>query len=101
MSQQKIAPTERIASSFKKLAVASKDLNVAAAELGETISALDGALKKLNLGVSAWHEVAGKEDEDGSYWSRDIGYARVGNKWGIALRRTWGNRDFYSHSEED
>ena len=62
---------------------------------------LDEALKSLNLGVSAWHQVAANEDPlDGSYWSRDIGYARVRSKWGIAIRKTWGNHFYDDHNEE-
>src|SRR5713226_3010988 len=101
MSQEKIPAADRITSSFKQLAVASKDLNVAANELGKTISLLEDALKPLNLGVSAWVQIAGHEDDDGgSYWTRDIGYARVGHKWGIALRKTWGHNGYDQHDEE-
>jgi hypothetical protein len=95
----KIPPTERIVSSFKRLASSSDKLNAAAVDLGKTISTLDSALEKLNLGVSAWHRVAGDED-DGNYWSRDIGYSRVGRKWGIAIRKASGNENFEHHEEE-
>jgi hypothetical protein len=101
MDPNKIPPTERITSSFKQLAVASTDLNTAASQLGETISILDTALKTLNLGVSAWHQMAGNEDDEtGSFWSRDIGYAKVGNQWGIAIRKTWGNENYDHYGEE-
>jgi prefoldin subunit 5 len=103
MSKQKTTPAkERIASSFKQLAAVSSDLNSAADELSKTISKLDEGLRGLKLGVSAWHQVAGNEDErDGSYWSRGIGYARVGNKWGIAIRKTWGNYTYDDYNEEE
>lgn len=103
MNEEKTTPArERIAVSFKQLAAESTDLNSAADELSKTISSLDDALKALNLGVSAWHTVAGNEDpQDGSYWTRDIGYARVRNKWGIAIRKTWGNYNFDDHNEEE
>ena len=92
MEKKKVPPTERIAESYKQLSAASSELNSAANELGETISTLDAVLHALKLGVSAWHVIAGNDgDEKGNYWSRDIGYAKVGNKWGIAIRRTWGN----------
>jgi hypothetical protein len=29
----------------------------------------------------------------GEYWSRDIGYAKIGDTWGIALRDISGNHD--------
>ncbi len=103
MTQEKtVPPKERVASSFKQLAAVSTDLNSAADELSETISKLDEALEGLKLGVSAWHQVAGNEDpQDGSYWSRDIGYARVRNKWGIAIRKTWGNHFYGDYDEEE
>ncbi len=82
--------SERIASSYKRLSTASINLNNASNELGDSIATLDAALKGLNLGVSTWVELAGHSEEFGPYWSRDIGYAKVGNKWGIALRRTSG-----------
>jgi hypothetical protein len=103
MAQEKTVPSkDRIATSFKQLATVSTDLNSAANELNKAIANLDEALRTLNLGVSAWHQVAGDEDpQDGSYWSRDIGYARVRNKWCIAIRRTWGNYSYEDHNDEE
>jgi hypothetical protein len=83
--------SERIASSYKRLSTASTNLNNASNELGESIARLDAALKGLNLGVSTWVEFAGQIGHDGAFWSRDVGYDKIGNKWGIALRRTWGH----------
>jgi hypothetical protein len=78
--------TERIASSFKRLAVTSTELTTAAGELGQAFSSFEKALQKLDL-VPAWHKVAGAEDGYGSYWTRDIGYTTVRGEWAIALRR--------------
>jgi hypothetical protein len=100
MTEKKIPPGERIASSFKKLAASSTDLNAAAAELGQSIEKLDRALGRLNLCVSAWHKIAGAEDRNGPYWSRDIGYARVGKHWGIALRSVSGDEFLGDRDEE-
>jgi hypothetical protein len=97
-----VPPKERIASSFKQLSVVSADLNSAADEFTSTISKLDEALKSLRLGVSAWHKIAGNEDEEsGGFWTRDIGYARVRGKWGIAIRKTWGNNYHDEYQEEE
>jgi hypothetical protein len=102
MTQEKTVPArDRIATSFKQLATVSADLNSAANELNKTIAHLEQALSTLNLGVSAWHQVAGDEDEAGSYWSRDIGYARVRNRWCIAIRRTWGDYNHDDHNDEE
>jgi hypothetical protein len=96
----KIPPAERLASSFKQLALSSTSLNSAVGELCENISPLNKALNGLNLGVSAWHKIAGHEDQEGSFWSRDIGYTKVGQIWGIALRRTSGNGTWGTYDEE-
>jgi hypothetical protein len=53
-----------------------------------------------DLGVSAWHKFAGHEDENGNYWTRDIGYVKVGTEWGIALRKTPGNEFSERHDED-
>jgi len=53
----------------------------------------DAAPKKLNLGVSAWVRITGDEDANGEFWSRDIGYAKIGDTWGIALGDISGNHD--------
>jgi hypothetical protein len=55
------------------------------------MSLLDAALKKLHLGVSTWVTLASNEDQTGCWWTRDVGYAKVGDKWGIALRKAAGD----------
>jgi hypothetical protein len=101
MAEAKIPPSERIVSSFKQLAVETNECNAADAELGETISILESTLAKLRPQVSAWYNIAQSEpDENGEYWTRDIGYARIGDQWNIALRRTWGNEYHEYHREE-
>ena len=102
MATKKVTPADRIAVSYQQLSEASSELHSAAKDLSDTISVLNAALQKLNLGVSAWHQIAGNDgDEDGNYWSRDIGYAKVGKAWGIAIRRTWGNNcSEETHNEE-
>ena len=55
------------------------------------MSVLDAALQRLNLGITAWVTLSGNEDHDGEWWSREIGYTKVGDKWGIALKTASGN----------
>ncbi|MGC9952228.1 MAG: hypothetical protein ABSF64_38285 [Bryobacteraceae bacterium] len=100
MPEEKVLPKERIASSFKQLAAVSTDLNDAAKELGRSIGSLEAALRSLNLGVSAWYAIADGGDDDGSYWSRDIGYTRIGEQWRIALRTVSGNHQVHQHHEQ-
>src|SRR5438034_7677341 len=89
----KESPTpEQVAASFQKLETSAAKLNKVSDQLGESIAALDAALKRLNLGVPAWTKIAGAFDpNDSSYWSHDLGYAKVGGKWGVALRTVHGD----------
>jgi hypothetical protein len=101
MSEAKVPPTERIVSAFKELPVVTNECNIAHAELRDhAIAPLETALVSLNLVVSAWHRFAKGEDENGNYWTRDIGYLKLGDEWRIALRRTWGNENYDHHQEE-
>jgi hypothetical protein len=76
-------PAERVKTSFKQLSAAAINLNSASDELSEAIAAWDAALTKLNLGLSAWVKLSGADNDGNRYWW-DIGYTRVGNKWGVA-----------------
>ncbi|HEX4542489.1 MAG TPA: hypothetical protein VH114_04925 [Candidatus Acidoferrum sp.] len=78
---------ERVTDSFTKLSLAAKDLNKASDELGKAITGIDSVLQMLNLGVPTWVQIHGGEDQytGDEYWSHDLGYAKVGNRWGIAL----------------
>lgn len=84
---------ERVLASFRQLSTSATNLNHASDELRDTISAFDAALKKLNLGISAWVTISGNEDVNGDFWSRDLGYAKIGDTWGIALRDVTGNHN--------
>jgi hypothetical protein len=89
--------SERVASSFRQLSAVASDLNTVSDELGKPISELDVALKKLNLGVEVWVQLRGGDDpppEDLSFWSEDLGYAKVGGRWGIALRTIFGDYNY-------
>jgi hypothetical protein len=84
----------RVEASFRKLSAVASDLNFSSDELGKSISDLDSALKKLNLGIPAWVSFRGYSDpNEGWYWSEDLGYAKVGGTWGIALRTVKGYGD--------
>jgi hypothetical protein len=96
--EPQVPPADRVQTSYKQLTVASTSLNSASDGLGEAMSVLDAALKKLNLGISAWVTVSGNDDEVGDWWSREIGYTKVGDKWGIALKTASGN---YSSPDRD
>src|SRR5260370_15609914 len=86
-----VPPADRVQTSYKQLSLVATSLNAASDELVEAVSVFDAALKKLNLGISAWVVLSGNDDEDHDWWSRDIGYTRVGDTWGIALKTASGN----------
>jgi hypothetical protein len=94
----KVQPTERVQASYKQLAVAATNLNTASDELGRMVGILEKALKKLNLGISAWVAISKGDSHGTEWWSRDIGYGKVGGKWGIALRTIAGS---IQHPDED
>src|ERR1022692_429135 len=89
-----VPPAEKVQASYKQLSLAATNLNTASDGLGKAISVWDAALQKLNLGITAWVEVSGNDhcSPDGAHWwSRDIGYAKTNDKWGIALRTAEGD----------
>jgi hypothetical protein len=86
---------EKVQSSFLQLSSVATDLNAISDELGKSIAEIDAALKKLNLGISVWVQVSGRDDqEDQSHFSEQVGYAKVDGKWGIALRTVSGDHNW-------
>ena len=83
----------RISNSYKQLSEAASELNSVSDELGKFVTALDTALRRLNLGIATWLRMESREDGSGNYTKRDLGYAKIGNKWGIALRTMTGNHN--------
>jgi prefoldin subunit 5 len=92
MSSNQSPLSARIASYYTQLSSVATELNAVSDELGKSISEIDAALKKLNLGISAWVVInSARLDEDSGgdlHWTEEIGYAKVNGKWGISLR-TW------------
>lgn len=86
---------KNLSASFADLKEAASELNDAAKTLAEPIEAFNAALKQLNLGIPAWEPYATDEDHPTGDWSRiEIGYAKIGGQWGVALRRLAGNYRF-------
>lgn len=93
---------DQITDSFKELADSAARLNAVSDEFAKAVAPIETALKRLNLGVSAWHVYyAPKPDEDGDYWERRIGYAKVGGKWGLALANVSGNVSYPDNHVEE
>jgi hypothetical protein len=98
MPSHEISLSERVQSAYMQLSAVASDLNAVSDELGKSIADLDLALKKLNLGVSVWVALGGWCDEQNDYYHEELGYAKIGGKWGIALRTVSGN---HSNPPED
>jgi hypothetical protein len=90
MTEQNLPLLERIKASCKELSVAATSLNETFDELGKSIEEMDSTLKELNLGITAWVHVSGR-DEGETSWSHDIGYDRINDKWGIVIRTRSGS----------
>ena len=92
---------DRVSVAFEKLATSASELNAVSDELAKPIHSIDATLQQLNLGVSAWVEVAGEVDNETQYfWDRSIGYGKVSRTWGIAIRTRSGFLDDQDFREE-
>jgi hypothetical protein len=80
-----------LAANYKRLAASAQNLAAATDEFSKPIKQLDDALKPLNLNLTTWHRVSGGEDSYDNYWRRDVGYARIGRIWGLAIRTSAGH----------
>lgn len=80
--------------SFEQLSTIANSLNKASDELTKVVSALDGALQRLNVGLVVWVLVVKWHDENGlAYECEEVGYAKVSGIWGIAIRKLFGSED--------
>lgn len=95
-----VPPAEKVEVLYRQLSKAAASLNAASDELGKAIGVLEAALARLNLGVSAWVRLSGGENNS-YWWSRDVGYAKVGQKWGIALRKREGDYQYPDQDSEE
>jgi DNA-binding protein H-NS len=78
---------ERIKATAQKLPQAAATINSATDELGKSIAQLDSILKKYSLGVPSWVSFSEEQDHNaGWFYLEQVGYAKVGGKWGIAIR---------------
>ena len=92
---------ERVSAAFEKLKTVAAELNAVSDELAKPISAIDTALQRLSLGVSAWVEFAGEHDpNDGSYLDYSLGYTKAPQGWGLVIRSRTGN-DLHGQIDEE
>jgi len=90
-----VAPVDRVKQSFPKLRNASVLVNKASDKLNSSAANINAILKNIGLGIPSWFQFDGGEDPEAAYsWGQEIGYAKVGGKWGLAIRSTshdWSN----------
>src|SRR5271156_5144664 len=82
---------EKVQTDFQALFVVASSLNSASDELTKVVGILDGALQRLNIGLSVWIDYASRAEQPDEIDEDQIGYCKVNGKWGIGLRRVWGN----------
>ena len=85
------AKLEKVETHFKALSSVASSLNIASDELTRVVGVLDEALKKLNVGLTAWVSFVRWTCAPDEYDEEQIGYSKVDGKWGIAIRRIWGD----------
>jgi hypothetical protein len=88
---------EKIQAQFQALSSTAVSLNTASNELTRAVGVLDEALKKLNVGLTAWVSFRSADLEPYQYSEDQIGYAKVNGTWGIALQQTWGDESRDEH----
>jgi hypothetical protein len=95
-------PSERISAAFESLTKSARAIHEASGKVASPVADLDRALQRLNVGVACWTRISGDNDGFGEYWSKDVGYARVGRTWGLAIRTVEGDesRPDQERSEE-
>jgi uncharacterized protein YoxC len=78
---------DRVKKLVAELPTAASTLNDATDQLGKSIGSLDALLKKFSLGVPTWVSFNSEANEIADYYyNEDLGYAKIGGKWGVAVR---------------
>ena len=77
----------QIHSSYEQLASASQELNTVSNKLGTSISKVESALRRLNVGVPAWVTVKSGHSDDGLFYDlEEVGYDKIRKDWCLAIR---------------
>ena len=82
----------RVSAAFERLVASAAELNAVSDQLAKPISAIEAALKRLNLGVTAWitfqsilHDSEDYRDNHEYHEICCIGYAKISQRWGLAI----------------
>ena len=90
MAQQDPSVSERTSEALKQLQPVAAAVEAAAAELSKPVSAIESAIKRMNIGYEAWTTYKQGSYEE-NWWKWDIGYSRIGSRWGIAIKVSSGD----------
>lgn len=88
-----VSPIEKAQDAYQQLVNAAQHLNVASDQLAVIVEDWEAALRKLNLGISAWIRITSDDSPHPFYDVHELGYDKIGQKWCVALRRVWGRED--------
>ena len=104
MPKQNDSLVERVDKLFSSLAATAANLNNTSKELSEVIANIEGALQRLNLGVTAWTVMtqggSALTSSGSQFESEELGYGRTGRKsWGLMLKK--GGMDLQSPVSEE
>jgi hypothetical protein len=76
---------------FETLAEVASTLNKASDEFSAAITILDDSLQNLNLGLTVWVTYFNRDKVGPEYDCDQLGYAKIGGKWGLGIRRIAGD----------
>ena len=100
MAQQDPSVSERTSEALKQLQPIAAAVEAAAAELSKPVTAIESALKRMNIGYEAWTTYKQGSYEE-NWWKWDIGYSRIGSRWGIAIKVSSGDESDPEHDRSE
>jgi hypothetical protein len=92
--------SERTAQALKQLQPVAAAVEAAAAELSKPVSAVEAALKRMNIAYEAWTTYKQGSYEE-NWWKWDIGYTRISSRWGIAIKVSSGDETDPEHDRSE
>jgi hypothetical protein len=89
---------ERVQELVRQFPAAATTLNNATDQLGTSVGQLDTILKRFSFGVPTWVAFLESHTPEGDeFYNEELGYAKIGGKWGIAIKTVDGNYHFPDH----
>ena len=83
---------DRVKHLIQQFPTAASSLNNATDQFGKSIGQLEAVLKKFGLGIPTWVSFSEWWSDDNVHFSREeLGYAKIGGRWGLAIRTVSGN----------